>query len=121
MRKSILSILNSFKAIVFAAGLGTALVGGAAHAESVTERVLAEMNKGKDYNAAWQTAMRAVGSGYSPDLIVVAKSAERHLDEGKDYSDAWAAAERPLPAALREHVKDLAKRDEFYWRGRAPF
>jgi hypothetical protein len=70
-------------------GIGIALAGGPARAESLNARVMAEMNRGKDYITAWQEAVRAIGPGYSPELAGAAKKVERKLNEGMDYFAAW--------------------------------
>ena len=70
-------------------GIGIALTGGPARAESLNARVMAEMNRGKDYITAWQEAVRAIGPGYSPELAAAANKVGRKLNEGRDYFAAW--------------------------------
>jgi hypothetical protein len=65
MSRSIPNVLKMIANTSFAAGLAITVHGSSAVASAdslnVQQRAQAEMNKGKDYSAAWQEAMRAVG------------------------------------------------------------
>jgi hypothetical protein len=87
------SILDTIAKTGFALAL-TLLGGGAASADGLTvqQRAQAEMNKGKDYAAAWQAATRADVSSVPQGLIARVNEAADQMNRGKDYLAAREAS-----------------------------
>ena len=109
------NILKFITKTSVAVGLGAAtLFGGAAHADSFSQRVQAELNSGKDYSAAVAEASRATGPLYASELTPDASKALSAMNDGQDYSAAWAAAYGPSQAVFSpEQVAKAQKaRDE---------
>ena len=122
MRNSISSSNIAGKVLI--AGLAIVLMGEtAAHADGLTvqQRAQEEMNRGKDYTAAWAAAERAAARAYSDAEIARARAAERAMNEGKDYDSAWTAtspatapAYSPDQIAAATRVKEALRSGKNY-------
>ena len=89
-RANILKIITNTSVAV---GLGAlSLFGGIAHADTYSQRVQAELNRGKDYSAAFAAASVAVGPLYASEQTAYVGKALAAMNDGQDYSAAWAAA-----------------------------
>jgi hypothetical protein len=113
MRNSISSSKIVSRGLI--AGLAFVLVGATtAHADlTVQQRAQEEMNRGKDYSAAWAAASHAVMTGGPADPggeVARARRAEAALNEGKDYSAAWEQKSPSVDAAFTPEVIARAKR-----------
>jgi hypothetical protein len=108
MRTRFPSIVKRFAGIALAGGFGIVMSGGAAHADCVTTRVVAEMAKGKDYVAAIEAANRPAGPTYSPEAARVAGIARGELMRGKDYIAANEAANRPVGSTYSPEAARVA-------------
>lgn len=105
MRKSLSKIFTAVLSL-------TVLCGAVASADSlnVQLRAEAEMYQGKDYVAAWQSAMRAAEVGVYPrELIAKAKNAESQMNQGKDYHAAWATSAPATDPAYAKQQMARAK------------
>ena len=97
-----------------AVGLGAVtLFGGIARADTYSERVQAELNRGKDYSAAFAEASRATGPLYASKLTPDASKALSAMNGGQDYSAAWEAASRATQTVFSpEQVAKAQKAEE---------
>ena len=113
--RSCISRIANFIDRMFVVALAVALVGSAAAGASEMNpqlRAEAEMNRGADYSAAWATASRAFGQGYSETLVARARKAASALNEGKDYSAAWTDSSSPTDSGYTPDQLARAKRVE---------
>lgn len=88
-------------------------VGGAARADSYSERVQAGLRSGKDYVAAVEAASRASPVTYTPREAAEAKATRAALASGKNYADAWGSAGRgSVSASDEERTRQQRVRNE---------
>lgn len=93
------------------AALAILLAGGSAFADDIYARHVREMNKGKDYIAAWEAVSRDIGTVDSPQLVREAMKREAALAASKDYAASWEAsraAARFAPEAIAKAQRQLA-------------
>ncbi len=104
MGTSISSIVQKISRTSAAVGLSfTLLGGGGAFAETVEQRIQAEMNQGKDYVAARDAAARGIGSYAPADLVTKAQKALDQMQHGGlDYVAAHHAPVTDIPAIFAD-------------------
>lgn len=93
--KSSNSRIPDFICSTLVVALAVTLVGSAPALADETGpqlRAQAEMNRGRDYSAAWAAASRASAPGHSETLIAWATKAAGALNAGVDYQAAWEAS-----------------------------